>query len=57
MAENNTRGPVNLGNNDPLRAVDDKRAPLAHNGDISHVDILLPDFTGLLEDEIHPRLE
>jgi hypothetical protein len=57
MAKDNPRGTVDLGNHHPFGAVYDKSTPLTHNGDIPHIDILLTDLTGLLEDKIYPGLE
>ncbi len=40
-----------LGHDDPLGAVDDVGAPVGHEGQVAHEDLLLPDLTGLPVDE------
>ena len=43
MIEKHTGRTVQLGDDDALGTVDDKRTVLRHQGDFSHVDILLFD--------------
>src|SRR5437899_10109760 len=44
MVEEDTRTSVQLGDNYPLRAIDDEGAVLRHQGHIAHIDILLLDI-------------
>ncbi len=43
LREEDARRPVELGDNDALRAVDDEGAVVRHQGDVSEVDLLLLD--------------
>ena len=64
MVEEHPGGTVQLGNNDPLRTVDDEGAVLRHHGHFAHVDFLLFDFLDglvarlfIVDDELdrHPK--
>ncbi len=46
-----------LGDNDTLRAVDDKRARVGHQGQVTHKDLLLLDLLGLLVAQAHLHLD
>ncbi len=43
MVEEHARGPVHLGDDDPLGAVDDEGAVVRHERHVAHVDVLLLD--------------
>ena len=51
--EGDARGPVQLGDDDALGAVDDERAPFGHHRDLTHVDILILDEVLLAQPELH----
>ncbi len=46
-----------LGDNDTLRAVDDERTGVGHEGHIAHIDFLLLDLTGLDVAELHAHAQ
>ena len=48
MAIIHAGGPDDLGDHHPLRAVDDKRAGVGHQGKVPHKDLLLLNLLGLL---------
>ena len=50
-------GTDDLGDDDPLSAVDDEGAGIGHDGEISHEDLLLLDLLGLLVAQAHPDLD
>ncbi len=51
----NPRAADQLGDDDPLRPVDDEGAGLGHQGEIPHVDVLLLHLAGLLIQEAGPH--
>ena len=50
-------GADDLGDDDPLGAVDDKGTGIGHEGEISHKDLLLLDLLGLLVPQTDPHLD